>query len=109
MDTLNYLFYVAIIWLLLFPNTGKLKKRITVLERQIKKREKGKVKFMSKMLEELKGKECTLEMEDDDVTGVVLDVDDEWIKVEYTEKKEGKITELIRIEMIEKVTIEEKE
>ena len=108
MDTLNYLFYVVIIWMILFPGTGELKKRVKTLERQMKKKEKGRVKYMSKMLEDLKGKECTFEMEEDDVTGLVLDVDDEWIKVEHEEKKEGKVTEIIRIELIEKITIEEK-
>ncbi len=108
MENLNYLVYFALIWLILFPGTDKLKKRVKALERQMKKKEKGKGKYMSKMLEELKGKECTFEMEEDDVTGVVLDVDDEWIKVEYEEKKEGKITEIIRIELIEKITLTEK-
>ncbi len=107
MDFLNYIVFAGIVFLLMLPSTESLKKRIVRLERHLKKKEKGKEKIMSKMLEELKGRECTLELEDDEVKGVVVAVDEEWLKIEYTEKKEGKITEIIRLELVEKVTMKE--
>lgn len=107
---MDYVGFIAFVLAIL--NLSITEEKIKKLKRKIAKFEKPeqgqKGEFdMSNMLEELKGKKCTLETEDDTITGIVTAVDEQWIKAEHTDKKGTKITELIRTDSIEKVTIEE--
>lgn len=86
--------------------------RVRVLERKVKllnNKLKGGNE-MSKLLEELAGKKCKLKRDDSwepEVTGKILSVDDEWIKLEINKKKTGKesskadvTTKLYRVDSI---------
>lgn len=89
---------------------GKVKK----LEAKIKKlerKQKGE-NVMSKLINELVGKECKIKSDDvlmlvgsDEMKCLVLDCDDEWMKVQYTDKKNNVITKLLRIENVDEVEI----
>lgn len=83
--------------------------RVSILERKIRntKNDKEKIK-MSKMIKELTGKKCNIE-----IRGVftevkpichILEVDDEWVKIEETKNK-NKSIELIRIDDISKIKL----
>lgn len=64
---------------------------------------------ISKLINELVGKECRIkpdeeiELVDSWIQCQVLDTDDEWIKIRYEDKKKGTITRLFRIENIDEV------
>ena len=65
---------------------------------------------MSKIISELIGKKCVITttdalqfVGDTKVKCNVLDVDDEWIKICYTEKKDKQVIKLMRIENIEAI------
>lgn len=98
----------------------KLERNIRVLERKLNEQSKlvgvtdasksKEEKIMSRLLEECKGKRCIVdsdELEEENV--FVCDVDEEWVKVEYKERKrkgeeETKVM-LIRTESITSVEI----
>jgi hypothetical protein len=89
---------------------GKIKQ----LEAKIKKLErtqKGE-RVMSKLINDLVGKECKIKSDDilvlvgsDGLKCLVMDCDDEWIKIQYTDKKNNVITKLLRIENIDEVDL----
>ena len=91
---------------------GKVKR----LEKKVKKlqlKEKGENK-MSKIISELVGKKCVITttdalqfVGDSKVKCDVLDVDDEWIKISYTEKKGNTKVKIIRIDAIDGVEVED--
>lgn len=72
-------------------------------------------KSMSKMLEEFIGRPCKLQAEgvDEEDVVVLLEVDEEWLKVSYMEAvdrrgiRKKEITRLIRLEDVTGVTLEE--
>ena len=82
--------------------------KVEKLERQMKKfnkNEKGELD-MSKMFEELKGKECRIwGIGIEPLKYKVEDLDNEWIKLTSTNKKGVQKTEIVRIEDISKVEI----
>ena len=68
--------------------------------------------YMSKLLSELINKKCILICGEDilvdnrmEVECTILDVDDEWIKFTFTDKKGFNKTQVNRIEAIESVQI----
>ncbi|NCD03255.1 MAG: hypothetical protein EOM00_09710 [Clostridia bacterium] len=86
-----------------------LPSKVKKLERQMKKinkNEKGE-SDMSKMFEELKGKECKITFDSgiQSLKYKVEDLDDEWIKLSSTDKKGVQKIEIVRIEDISKVEI----
>lgn len=102
--------FAFIIMLAYSSYPGKVKK----LEAKIKKLERNQKgeNVMSKLINELVGKECKIKSEDvlllvgsDEMKCVVMDCDDEWIKVQYTDKKNNVITKLLRIENVDEVEI----
>lgn len=65
---------------------------------------------MSKMINELVGKSCIIKTDDAialvgsaELACTVLDADDEWIKLTYTEKKNHTKTKIMRIDSIDSV------
>lgn len=82
----------------------KLESKIKKLERNLK----GE-KTMSKLLAELINKKCVLVTAGGftKTEGIVLDVDDEWIKFSSIDKKGGSTIQVIRIDSIEKVDVVE--
>lgn len=79
--------------------------------KKVERQQKGE-NVMSKLISELVQKECKIKTEDaiqlvgdTELLCHVLDADDEWIKVSFTDKKKNQITKLLRIENISEVEI----
>lgn len=89
---------------------GKVKKleaKIKNLERKLKGES-----TMSKLINDLVGRECRIKSDDawemvgtDAVKCLVMDCDDEWMKVRYTDKKGNIIVKLLRIETVDEVEL----
>lgn len=67
---------------------------------------------MSKIIHELVGKTCKITTNGDsifdidtDIICTVLDVDDEWIKFTYTDKKNNAKTQILRIDCIDNIEL----
>lgn len=63
---------------------------------------------MSRLIVELVGKKCKITNENGSQNSfiyTILDADDEWVKVSYTDKKDVVETEIIRIDSIKKVDL----
>lgn len=120
---MKWFFFIIIIALLAICTSRSCETNVKKLERRVKKLEQEKrnteVKEkenenMSKLINELVGKKCILNLNEnalDSIAGLldnnleceVIDVDEEWVKVvsEKKQKKENvKITSLIRIDNI---------
>jgi hypothetical protein len=106
--SMEYLGVVAFVLVLSY--SGYLK-RVKKLERQVKelKRSIKGESAMSKLISELKGKVCLIKDEDENailtigsssIECNVIDVDDEWIKISYKDKKDIIKTKIMRIESI---------
>lgn len=89
---------------------GKIKK----MEREIKniKRNLMGENSMSKILTDLINKKCKVISEDglaiglnDKVECTILDVDDEWIKISFIDKKVGEKTHILRVDSIKRVDL----
>lgn len=87
---------------------GKVK-RLEATVKRLERKQRGE-NAMSKVIEELVGKDCKIKTENalqlvgsEELLCHVLDADDEWIKVSYVDKKKNQITKLLRIEYIEEV------
>lgn len=87
---------------------GKVKR----LEKAIKKLERKQrgEDIMSKLISELVDKKCKIKSDDalqwvgkEEIECIVLDADDEWIKVRFNDKKNNQITKLFRIDHIEEI------
>lgn len=110
MEWLGFLSFFIILCYSSYP--GKVKK----LESQMKKVRKKETEEnkMSKIISELVGKKCIITttdalqfIGDTKVKCNVLDVDDEWIKISYTEKKGNTKIRIMRIDSIDGVEVEE--
>ena len=53
----------------------------------------------------LKSEDALVLVGSEEMSCLVLDTDDEWIKVQFTDKKKNKITKLLRIENIDEIQI----
>ena len=89
--------------------TNKLESRVTKLENKIKGEN-----TMSKILSELINKNCIIDTSEgfslvsqSKINCTILDVDDDWVKINYTTKKGENKTAIIRVDTISKVFIEE--
>jgi hypothetical protein len=97
-------------FILLISNMG-LPGKVKKLNADVKRmkrlmKEEGK---MSQILKDLKGKNCTIETEEtfnETIHCEVLDIDDEWMKISYTDKKNEKKIKIIRIEDINNISLE---
>lgn len=108
MEMIGWLALVLILCYSAYPG------RVRRLERKFKKierRQEGDVE-MSKIINELIGKNCKIKAEDafklngvTDVSCTVLDADDEWIKFTYTDKKGAFKTQILRIDSIDSVEL----
>lgn len=108
MEYLGVIAFVLVMCYSSYPEkVKKLESKIKKLERELK----GD-KSMSKILSELINKRCVLVSDDilqiasrREVECIILDVDDEWIKFTFTDKKGIGKTQLIRIDSIERVNL----
>ena len=103
--------YLGVIALLLFLCYSSYPGRLRNLERKVRKL-KSKLEggtAMSKLFSELTGKTCLLELDDDlsstsapdtDCPVTILDTDEEWVKIRFTDKKGTVKTQMLRLENI---------
>ena len=77
------------------------------------KKQKGD-NYMSQLIDDLVGEQCTIKSEailnfagKTELSCTILDADDEWMKICYTDKKNKQVTKLLRIEAIDEIEIEE--
>ncbi len=92
-------------------------KKVRKLEKKVKQLQmKGKGENeMSKLIAELVGKKCTIIISESvmqlngatKLSCTVLEVDEEWIKFSYTEKKGNTKIKIMRIDEIDGVELEE--
>lgn len=84
--------------------------KVTSLERKVarlERKQKGDVR-MSQMIKDAIGKRCKFTQADNTQSTwiyTILDADDEWVKVTYTDKKQVSKTEIIRIDSIAKICL----
>lgn len=100
---------------LIIPYSGYLNK-INKLESKVKKLEnkiRGEI-TMSRILSELINKKCILCSSEayslvskSEINCTILEVDEDWVKINYTNKKGVNKTVIIKVESISKVFIEE--
>lgn len=111
---INSLEYFGLIAFVLVLSQMGYSSKIKKLESELK-RLKRKIKgeeALSKLLKDLIGVKCIIDCDGAVVfTGKsemeceVLDVDDEWVKITYKDKKEVTKTNIIRIESIDNIEI----
>ena len=107
---MEYFGVFAFILMLAYSSYPGKVKRLEAKLKKMEKKQKGE-NVMSKMINELVGKQCRIkpdeeiELMDSWIECHVLDVDDEWIKIRYADKKKGTVTRLFRIENIDEVEI----
>lgn len=88
----------------------KLESKVKKIEGNEKRNERGENK-MSNIIKSLIGKECKIKTEEELLFGntlencLVLDVDDEWIKLSYKDKKGCSKTRILRIDLVSSIEI----
>lgn len=113
MEWIGFLSFIILLCYAGYPD------KVRKLEHKVKKlesKQKG-VSEMSKIISELSGKKCIITTSellqfvgDTKITCDVLEVDDEWIKFSYTDKKKNTNVKIMRIDNISGIEIlEEKE
>ena len=98
-------FFIAIGLLADSGKVRKLERRIKALERKQNGGEE-----MSKLISELVNKECKMMVDfEGELTKTlectVLDVDEEWVKIRYQNKKKEDVVKMIRIEKVLEVNL----
>ena len=106
---------VALALILCYSSYPGRVKRLEATMKKVERQQRGE-NTMSKLISGLVQKECKIKTDDalqlvgsTELLCQVLDADDEWIKVSFTDKKKNQITKLLRIENINEVEIIEKD
>lgn len=111
---MGFLGLAFILVIIIFSKTGELEKKIKFLDKKVKLSEKNHkgVSEMSKLISDLKGQRCKIKSELNPLTLTkesiecdILDVDEEWVKVSFIDKKGFQKTKIIRIESIEDIEL----
>lgn len=109
MEWIGWLCFCIILAYSSYPGrVKKLEKKV----RKLEKKKEGGNNSMSNMIKELVGKECKIFLDDDNVFSElsdqvvqVVEVDEEWMKISYADKKKNEKTKIMRIEDIQSVEI----
>ena len=87
---------------------GKVK-RLEAKVKQLEKKQIG-VAYISKLINDLIGKRCIISSESvfslagkTELSCKIIDADDEWIKICYTERKDKQVVKLMRIENVDSI------
>lgn len=95
-----------------FTYLDKIKHLKAALKRL--ERKQGGSPAMSKLISGLVNQHCVLTSEEGvrltgstEIPCLVLDADDEWIKIRFTDKKKNAVTKLLRIEKIDGIEVTE--
>lgn len=108
MKFLGFITFILLLSYSSYPTkTKRLEKELKILKRNIKG---GNI--MSKIIRDLKGQKCLIKctealftVGDTSMECNVIDVDDEWIKISYSDKKKVEKTKNIRIDTIESIEL----
>ncbi len=101
--------YFGLFGIFAFCLVIKLGKRVKYLQRKVKmlsKKLEGD-KSMSKLLKELIGKKCSVYTDGFGNVGKVLDVDEDWVKLEIESRKGKNLIKLFPIESVSNIEIRE--
>lgn len=108
MDWISWVLLIIILCYSSYP--GKVRHLESVV-RKLEKKQKGE-NGMSKLISDLHGQQVVIKTDDalqlvgkTELLCHVLDSDDEWLKVQFVDKKSQQITKLLRIENIDEVEI----
>ena len=106
MEWLGVVALICVLWYSSYP--GRVK-RLEAAMKRLERKQRGETD-MSKLINELINKECKITSDaalqlvgSTELLCLVLDTDDEWIKVQFTEKKNKQIKKLLRIENIDEI------
>ena len=103
-------FGIAALLLLLYYSSylGKIK-RLEMRVKRLGKKQRGET-YMATLINDLVGKQCIIRSDSiisfvgkTELSCRIIDADDEWIKICYTEKKGKKVVKLMRIENIDAI------
>lgn len=103
-------FGIAALLLMLYYSTypGKVK-RLEMKVKRLEKEQRGGT-YMSTLINNLVGKQCIIRSDSvfsfagkTELSCKIIDADDEWIKICYTEKKGKQVVKLTRIENIDAI------
>lgn len=108
MEWIGWISLIILIFYSSYPDrVKKLEKKIKVLE----KNKKGDTE-MSKIIASLLGESCKIETDEalsfngsTDIVANILEVDDEWIKFYYVDKKSVTKVKILRIDSIDSIEI----
>ena len=116
---MEYCGIIALVLLLCYSAYPGKVKRLESKVKRLEKKQKGD-NYMSQLIDDLVGEQCTIkseailnfagktELEEAKYELIaLLDADDEWMKICYTDKKNKQVTKLLRIEAIDEIEIEE--
>lgn len=110
MEWIGVIAFVLVIYYASYP---KKVRRLESIVKRLEKKQRGE-NSMSKLIQELVGKECKIKSEEalqlvgnNELKCSVLDADDEWIKIQYINKKNHEIVKLLRIENIDEIEVTE--
>lgn len=102
---------VALVILLCYSSYPKRVKRLEAALKRLERKQRGE-NDMSKLIHELVNTECKIKSDSllqlsgsTEIKCFVLDTDDEWVKIRFTDKKNNQITKLLRIENIDEIEI----
>ncbi len=92
-------------------NVKRLEAKVKKLQKNYTNNQKGE-NVMSKLINDLVGKRCIIKSDaglellaNNEIECKILESDEDWLKIEYTEKKGNVVTMLLRIDDIERVEI----
>lgn len=108
MEYFGVLAFILIMCYMAYPGKVKrLEKEVVKLKRALKGDDS-----MSKLINELKGYKCKLSfndvtslLEDDNQVYEIIDVDDEWVKITFKNKKGVDKRVIVRIETIDRIEL----
>ena len=107
---MEYCGIIALVLLLCYSAYPGKVKRLESKVKRLEKKQKGD-NYMSQLIV---GEQCTIKSEailnfagKTELSCTILDADDEWMKICYTDKKNKQVTKLLRIEAIDEIEIEE--
>ncbi len=102
---------VALVLILCYSSYPGKVRRLEATIKRLERKQKGE-NCMSKLISGLVNKQCKIKSDDamqlvgsTELMCFILDADDEWIKVRFTDKKGNQIIKLLRIENINEVEV----
>lgn len=106
---------VALVLVLCYATYPRKVNRLEAAVKSLERKQRGENE-MSKLINELVHKQCKIKSDDAlqlvgtaELQCLILDTDDEWMKVRFTDKKKNQVTKLLRIENIDEIELLDEE